>query len=122
MLCVENFSGKTPNSIHQDFWASMVLLNSVAVFQREADATVAKRQKDKRLRHQNRARTSDLIVTLRDKFVFAVLCGSPMFSVFEMERIIKTMARAVSPVRPGRAFPRLNKPFLVANSNLQSHL
>ena len=121
-LCVEKFSGKTPNSIRQDFWASMVLLNSVAVFQREADEAVCKRQKSKQLKHKNHARTSDLIVTLRDQFVFAVLCGQPMFSGAEMERIIKTMARAVSPVRPGRSFPRLHRPFLVANSQLKSCL
>jgi len=121
-LCVEKFSGKTPNSIRQDFWASMVLLNSVAVFQREADDAVDYRQRHKSLKHINRARTSDLIITLRDKFMFAVLCGQTMFSTLELERIIKTMARTVSPVRPDRSFPRVHKPFLVANSNLKSHL
>ena len=121
-LCVEQFSGKTPNSIRQDFWASMVLLNSVAVFQREADETVNERQKSKNLKNQYHARTSDLIITLRDRFVFAVLCGHPKIADFELKRIIKTMARAVSPVRPDRAFPRVHKPFLVANVNLKSHL
>jgi len=121
-LCVEKFSGKTPNSIRQDFWASMVLLNSVAVFQREADDAVRERQEGKNLKNQNRARTSDLIIILRDRFVFATLCGRPMLAGFEMKRIIKTMARAVSPLRPGRSFPRLHRPFLVANFNLKSHL
>ena len=121
-LCVEKFSGKTPNSIRQDFWASMVLLNSVAVFQCGADEAVQERQKGKKLKNQNRARTSDLIITLRDRFVFAVLCGHPMIADLEMKGIIKTMARVVSPVRPGRSFPRIHKPFLVANSNLKSHL
>ena len=121
-LCVEKFSGKTPNSIRQDFWASMVLLNSVAVFQHEADQAVQKRQKDKAVKHTNRARTSDLIVTLRDRFIFAVLCGKTMFTALEMERVIRTMARAVSQVRPGRSFPRNFKSALVANHNLKSHL
>ena len=121
-LCIEKFSGKTPNSILQDFWAGMVLLNSVAVFQQEADEAVRKRQKQKSIKHLNRARTSDLIITLRDRFVFAVLCGRPMIADFEMKRIIKTMARAVSPVRSGRSFPRVHKPFLVANANLKSIL
>jgi len=122
VLCVEKFSGKTPNSIRQDFWASMVLLNSVAVFQREADDAVHKRQKGKNLKNQNRARTSDLIIILRDQFVFAVLCGNSIFADLEIERIIKTMAWAVSPVRPGRSFPRVHRPFLAANFNLKSHL
>jgi hypothetical protein len=121
-LCVEKFSGKTANSIYQDFWASMVLLNSVAVFQQEADTVVTQRQITKHLKHQHRARTSDLIVTLRDRFVFAVLYNKPIFSDLEIERIIHTMARAVTPVRPGRSFPRHRKPFLNVNHQLKSRL
>ena len=96
----------------------MVLLNSVAVFQREADDAVAYRQRRKSLKHVNQARTSDLIVTLLDKFVFAVLASPSIFPAPSLVHIIMTTARSVSPVRPGRAFPRVHKPFLVANSNL----
>jgi hypothetical protein len=121
-ICVEKFSGKTPNSIRQDFWASMVLLNAVAVFQKEADEAVCVRQKDKPLKHTNRARTSDLIITLRDRFIFASLCGYPTLADWEMEDVIKTLARVVSPVRPYRSFPRNFKSGLVVNHNLKSHL
>jgi hypothetical protein len=121
-LCVEKFSGKTPNSIRQDFWASMVMMNTVAVFQREADIAVRERQKDKPVKHVNRARTSDLIITLRDRFIFAVLCGYPELTDWEMEDVLKTLARSVSPVRPGRSFPRDFKPVYAANHNLKSHL
>jgi hypothetical protein len=121
-LCIEKFSGKTPNSIRQDFWASMVLLNSVAVFQKQADDSVADRHKDKLVKYHYKARTSGLIVTLRDEFIFAVLSGNPAFSASEMERIISTMAREVSPIRPNRAFPRNFKPRFAANHNLKSHL
>jgi hypothetical protein len=121
-LCIEKFSGKTANSIRQDFWASMVLLNSVAVFQREADSVVEERQKDKALKHTYRARTAGLIVTLRDEFIFAVLSGNPLFTSLEMERIISSMAREVSPVRQGRSYTRVFKPEYKANHNLKSHL
>jgi len=100
----------------------MVLLNSVAVFQHEADQAVKERQKDKSLKHENRARTSDLIITLRDRFIFAALCGHPALTKWEMEDVIKTLARVVSPVRPGRSFPRNFKPFFNVNHNLKSHL
>jgi hypothetical protein len=121
-LCIEKFSGKTPNSILQDFWASMVLLNAVSVFQREADQAVRERQKDKNVKHDNRARTSDLIITLRDRFIFAVLCGHPSIAGLEMDDVIKTLARVVSPLRPLRSFPRCFKPVYNANLNLKSHL
>ena len=121
-ICVEKFSGKTPNSIRQDFWASMVLLNTVAVFQREADEAVLQRQENKTVKHKNRARTSGIIVTLRDRFIFAVLCGKPKFTQMEMKRVITSMAREVSPVRLGRSYPRNFKPAFAANHNLKSHL
>jgi len=121
-LCVEKFSGKTPNSIRQDFWASMVLLNTVAIFQREADQVVQDRQKNNSAKHINRARTSDLIVTLRDRFIFAALCGYPVLTDWEMKDVLNTLARVVSPVRPGRSFPRNFKPAFAANHNLKSHL
>lgn len=121
-LCVEKFSGKTPNSIRQDFWASMVLINVVAVFQHDADHAIQERQTAKSLKHKSRARTSDLIVTLRDRFIFAVLCGKPKFTDMEMKRVIRLLARSVSPLRPGRSFPRVSKPAFAANHNLMSHL
>lgn len=121
-LSVEKFSGKTPNAIRQDFWASMVLMQAVAVFQKEANETVQQRQKSKSVKHHNRARTSDLIITLRDRFIFAVLCNRPMFCAKEMEEVIKTMARAVSPVRPGRSFGRSFRPSDNVEANLKSRL
>jgi hypothetical protein len=120
-LCVEKFSGKTPNSIRQDFWASMALLNAVAVVQAEADIAVAQRRRPK-AKHNSRARTSGIIVALRDRFIFAVLSGKPQFTDSEMETVIKSMAREVSPVRPGRSFPRIFKPVFNANHNLKSVL
>jgi hypothetical protein len=110
-LCVEKFSGKSVNSIRQDFWASMVLLNSVAFFQKETDLEVNKRHKDKSLKYEYHARTSDLTVTLRNRLIFAALCGNSVLYEEGMKDLIKTLARAVSPVRDGRFFPRIFKPY-----------
>ena len=121
-LSVEKFSGKTPNSIRQDFWASMVLLNCVAIYQAEADEAVAKRQTAKPIKHKNRARTSDLVITLRDRFIFASLCEQPDVFHKEVDDIINTLARTVSPARPGRSYPRRYVPHQVNNYNLKSQL
>jgi len=121
-LCVEKFSGKTVNSIYQDFWASMVLLNAVTVFQAEADAAIQDQAATKNNKHSYRARTSDLIITLRDRFIFAVYCGDPEFATHEIEAVIKTIVRSVSPVRPNRSFPRRHRPFSKVNANLKSYL
>jgi len=65
-LSIEKFSGKTPNAVRQDFWATMVLMNAVTVFRHEADQEIKGRQKHKDTLHQNQTRVSDLIITLRD--------------------------------------------------------
>jgi hypothetical protein len=123
-LCVENFSGRTPNSVRQDFWAAMVLLNAVATFQNKADAEVQERQNPKQVKHFNRARTAHIVITLRDRFIFATLCGDRRISDPAFDDIIRSMARCVSPVRKGRSFPRIAHPTLHKdfNLNLKSHL
>jgi hypothetical protein len=121
-ISVEQFSGKTPNAIRQDFWASMVLMQAVAIFQKEADVEIEKRQKPKLVKHFNRARTSDLIITLRDRFIFATLCGFPLLTKIEIDSIMKILARSVSPVRPGRSFPRIFRPLDKVSMNLKSKL
>jgi len=122
IIGVEKFSGKTPNSIRQDFWASMVLLNVAAVFQNEADEAIAQRHKGKPVKHVYRARTSDLIVTLRDRLIFASLCGHPKLTNWELANIMRELSRAVSPRRPGRHFPRRPRPLAAARFNLKSVL
>ena len=74
-LCIEKFSGKSASNIRQDLWASMVLLNSVAVFQKEADLAVSDCQKDTSPNYEYRASTSDLVITFRDRLILTALCG-----------------------------------------------
>ena len=119
---VEQFSGRTKNSVYQDFLASMALLNVAATFQKEADEEVAKRHEGKQLKHSYRARNSDLIVTLRDRFIFASLCGNPAITDREYDDIMRLLAASISPVRPARSFPRVIRPFAATNHFLKSRL
>jgi len=121
-LCVEKFSGKSVNSVLQDFWASMFLLNSVALIQAEADAKIRKRHADKNNKLQYKARTSNLIVSLRDEFIFAALLPNRALAAAKMTVLLKKIARTVSPVRPNRSFPRHPAPCQAANFNLKSTL
>jgi hypothetical protein len=121
-LSVEKFSGRTENSIRQDFWVSMLLLNSIAIFQKEADYLIHERQKEKSLMHEYHARTSDLIITLRDRSIFTALSAHSMLTELEIGKIIETMARSVSSIRHGRSFPRIFKPYFNVKFNNLSHL
>jgi hypothetical protein len=119
---VEQFLGRTTNSVRQDFWASQVMLLFAQMFQRDADAEIAKRQEPLPVKHLNRSRTSHIVVTLRDRFIFSALCGYPELASFEFRAVMDELARVVSPVRPGRSFPRVHRPDLFANAHLKSRL
>ena len=126
LLRVEEFSGKTPNSIRQDFWASMVLMNMVAIAQQEANEEVEKKQAEKenkhKYKHKYQARKSDLVVTIRDRFILASLSRRTPISEKEIRQLLDLLAQSVSPIRPGRSFSRNPRISLAANSQLKSHL
>ena len=119
---VEQFSGRTPNSIRQDFWASMVLLVNTAIAQQEADEEVGRRHQNKQNKHFYRAATTKIVIALRDRLVFATLCGYPALAAIALEDILDELSRAVSPVRPGRSYPRKPRFYAAADHNRKSVL
>lgn len=122
IVCLENFSGRTPNSILQDFWASMVLMNSVAVFQKQANKAISEKQNFRKRKYEYKVRTSDLVVTLRDRFIFTCLHSNKFLSLKRMNSVIQTLSLSVSPVRPDRSFPRPIDNRSKFNLFLKSHL
>ena len=122
IVCLENFSGRTPNVILQDFWVSMVLINSIAVFQKEANEAIAKKHKYRHRKYEYKVKTSDLVVTLRERFVFACLRRNKILSRKQMESVINTLSLSVSPVRPDRSFPHRRDNRRRFNLFLKSHL
>jgi hypothetical protein len=119
-VCLENFSGKTPNSVRQDFWVAMLFINTMAVFHKEADVVVQSERIDKMNKYQYKARSSNMVVTLRENFIFTCLKGGDD-CIPDMVKIMKHLAKSTSPIRPGRHSPR--KPVNVKfNLQLKSHL
>jgi hypothetical protein len=123
-LCIEKVSGKTLNSIMQDFWASFVLMNTVAIFGNEANEIVKEKQsKAKKKKNIQKVAVSKLIVSLRDHCFFPMLCRPPIFLEFNMLYIIPEIARNTISVVPGRSFERkLPKGRKRINHNLKSCL
>jgi hypothetical protein len=101
-LCVENFSGRSVNTVLQDLWASMVLMNAVSVLRDEADILVQEERAHKENKYKYTPNTGDLIVTLRDEFIFSCLRDDNESGAMRIPSIIATIARSVLPIRPGR--------------------
>jgi len=101
---LENFTGKTKNAILQDFWASVTLANLAAIAFNQAHDIAD----DQRILADNRytyiPNISQMIASFKDDFIIACSSGSTLL----INRIIRRVAKAVVPVRPGRHFPRKN--------------
>jgi len=121
-VALENFSGRTANAIRQDFWSAMVLMISIAVFEKAANGEIKEKQQGKANKHKYKVRTSDMVVTLRDRFIFETFFGNSAESEKKLEEIISLLAYSKSPVRPDRHFARRPVPNCSANLYLKSHL
>lgn len=123
-LCVENFSGKTVNSIYQDLWASMVLMNMVSVIEKEADGLVKEKRQGKSNKYEYAPNKGALIVSLRDEFIFCCLRENVHIQDIRLDELMHEIARCVLPIRPGRSSPRppRSKTNLRFPVNNKSHL
>jgi len=119
-LFIESFSGKTANSIFQDFYTTMVILIGVAIFQKEGNIVVKAVRKHKNDKHEHEVNISNLVSTMRDRFIFIVLFH-PDEAYVEREVIDITykIAEAIIPKIKNRHFPRKPKPHYKAKHNLK---
>jgi len=122
IVCVESFSGRTPNAIRQDFWASMVIMLLLATAERQANEQIAKGSKPTNNKYIYRVNTAQLAVSLRDEFIFKVLVRRRLPSFLWFKRFIDLAAYSQTPVKPARSFPRRHNPTIHSNFYLKSHL
>jgi hypothetical protein len=109
-LELENFTGRTVNSIMQDFWAAMHVTNMVAVAKHEAEELVKEQRKEKNIKYDYVPNTNQLIGSLKDKLVIACLAPNPRTRGRLLDKLIVEISRAVIPIRPGRSLPRSKYP------------
>jgi len=119
-LYIESFSGKTVNSIFQDFYATMVILIGVVIFQKEGNIVVKAVRKYKNDEHEHEVNISNVVSTMRDRFIFTVLFH-PDEDYVEREVIDITykIAEAIIPKIKDRHFPRNPKSHYKAKHNLK---
>jgi len=120
-LFIEGFSGKTENSILQDFYATMVILIGVAIFQKEGNEIARALRKNKKNKHEVSVNISNIVSTMRDRFISIVLFGKEEgFREEELYDIIYKIANSVESIRKNRQFPRIPRPRNKAKHNLKT--
>lgn len=105
-LEVENFTGYTPDSVKQDFYATLLLSNLASIFRydthEEIEATHTK-PTNKRKYRMNIAAT---IAELKGKVMGILSTASALSRRKLFKKLFNNLRNAMVAVRPGRSFPR----------------
>ncbi len=103
---VENFSGKSPLSVYQDFHAAVLSKNITAILVASAKERVLKATASRTLIYKSNF--TQALSTMRDTIV-VLLRGSRKTILKIISDLLETIAKAIEPVRPGRKYPRNHK-------------
>jgi len=103
---VENFSGKSPLSVYQDFHAAVFSKNITAILVASAQERVAESTVSRMFVYKSNF--TQALSTMRDTIV-VLLQGSQKTILKIISDLLETIAKAVEPVRPGRKYPRNHK-------------
>jgi hypothetical protein len=104
---VENWSGKSALSIHQDFHAKVLALNLTAVLAHSAQEIVVDRHRDEC--HPKQINKTHALCAMKNAVVQLLTCATPMAL---LRRLIEIFANTVEPIRPRRSYARRKGPRL----------
>lgn len=105
-LQIENFTGDTPHTVEQDFYASMYLSNMASIAKAEANQKIVENNKGKNLKYEYKVNTNILIGKLKNSLVLMLLEENEKKRSKMLTKIIREISRNVIPIRPNRSNPR----------------
>lgn len=114
-LQLEKFTGDTPLSVEQDFYATMFLSNMTSLVKHEADEIIAEEQEEKELKYEYVVNNNLLIGKMKNQLINLILEDSPRRRRKLYKQLLNEVKRNRNPVRPGRKFNRVKG--LRANKN-----
>lgn len=103
-LEIENFTGTTKISIHQDFYASIYLSNMVELARQESDEIIRENNKDKNLKHEYKTNLNILVGTLKDKLIMMMLEKNDRKRTKMFNNIMKKASQNTISIRLGRHY------------------
>lgn len=106
-LEVENFSGKTPHAIEQDFHATVLTGNIRALLAGEAEGEERESYQGK-YKYDYKINKNISISILKDEIVEALFDAERDLEIF-CERMKRAMKKSIVPIRPGRKFAHIRK-------------
>jgi hypothetical protein len=109
-LQLENFTSRTVDGVEQDFYAAMYLTNVAAAAAHDAQPKADDARSDKNNKYEYYININELIGTLKDRFVSALLIDSDKERTKVIEAILNEVASNVVPNRPNRSVERNQNP------------
>jgi hypothetical protein len=105
---IENFSGKSPTAIEQDFHATIFTCNIRALLAMEAEEELQMQNPEKVLRYEYKINKNVSAAVLKDEIIKILLNPNPDLESF-CNRLKMQMKRSMVPIRPGRNYARRKK-------------
>ena len=101
---IENFSGKSVESVYQDFHAKVFALNLTAAITHPAQEVIAEQSEQKK--HPYRINFTHALSKMKDSLVLLFIRSS----IIELLKKLHSLFIAtIEPIRPGRKYPRKNR-------------
>jgi hypothetical protein len=109
-LQIENFSGRTEEVIYQDFYITIFLYNCTIVATNNVQHDVDEARKDKDNKYKYQVNQNEAIGAMKDNFIKTLMNDDPEERAKMVKSIFLLMSKSVTPIRPGRSYPRNKNP------------
>lgn len=113
-LDMENFTGKTPHAILQDFYVKVLLSNLCTLAMLEKEIQLEDNNQKGGRKHKYQLNRTFAISNFKDLPIFIFLKQKIKLALDAFNQIVQ---RALSPVRPNRSFPRRSSPRKLSKMN-----
>lgn len=119
---VENFTGKTENTLKQDFWATILASTMLMVMEVDIDEQIRKEREGKENKYEYQVNRNKFIGIMRDDLIHALTARNQVTLIMRMNKIMKRAQTYVCPIKPDRTVPRAkNKRKTKFHHNLKSN-
>jgi hypothetical protein len=103
---LENFSGKTENSVKQDFWATILAATMLMVMEEEVNIEVRDERKDKDNIYEYQVNRNIFVGIFKDDLIYAFAGDSTRIVQGRLKKVIQKATNYVCPIKPGRTTKR----------------
>ena len=103
---LENFTGKTENTLKQDFWATILASTMLLILEEDANEQIRTKREDKDNKYEYQVNRNKFVGIMKDDLIYAFTAKNPKGVTRRMNEIIKRAVEYVCPIKPDRTVPR----------------